>query len=628
MPRKITFSRPKRTVAISVTGASCGLDCAHCGAKYLKGMRPPDEALAAFSDSAPKSVLISGGSDAFGHVPMEGWPERIKSMSPDTRVNCHTGVLDEDQAARLKGYADVISFDYVSDERIIEGVYGSRSKAADYVKSFIMASNTAPTVPHVTVGLLGPDEEPALSKKSLQEIRSLSDDCLIPEPPAIVIIALRPTPGTRMQDVLPPSPKSVAEVIGLAKELFPSSQVCLGCMRPSGKYRDELDPMAVDAGADVIVQPSAKARLRAEELGLSVAEDDECCAFPSMDAPKSGMEGENKVNKIKFRPSAGTMAALGLLDIKVDALPTTAYIMLGEKCVRDCAFCAQARNSSAGAGRLSRVTWPEAEDGILLEALGAATRAGKIRRVCLQTVGGRAALDAVCEAVAVLKRSCAEKTAFSVSFSATAGIEDVGRILEAGADRVALALDACNPELHKAIKKADMQASLSLIAKAAARFPGRISTHLISGMGETEQELLSLAAALRDMGVGLGLFAFTPLRGTEMEGHPKPGLASYRRVQLAFWLIKRHGLPISSLSFDDEGRLAGIGLSGQEIERLAEKGDPFETSGCSWCNRPFYNESPGTELYNYPVRLEPEEAKKALSLSLEGVSTDSLEGKE
>ncbi len=44
--------------------------------------------------------------------------------------------------------------------------------------------------------------------------------------------------------------------------------------------------------------------------------------------------------------------------VRMDAPPTTAYQMLGERCSRNCAFCTQARESRADAGALSRVSWP------------------------------------------------------------------------------------------------------------------------------------------------------------------------------------------------------------------------------------------------------------------------------
>jgi len=57
------------------------------------------------------------------------------------------------------------------------------------------------------------------------------------------------------------------------------------------------------------------------------------------------------------------------------------------------------------------------------------------------------------------------------------------------------------------------------------------------------------------------------------------------------------------------------------VRRLVGKGLAFRTSGCSSCNRPYYNESPGTELYNYPSELSEDEADRALDLALEQVQT-------
>jgi biotin synthase-related radical SAM superfamily protein len=37
------------------------------------------------------------------------------------------------------------------------------------------------------------------------------------------------------------------------------------------------------------------------------------------------------------------------------------------------------------------------------------------------------------------------------------------------------------------------------------------------------------------------------------------------------------------------------------LARVVESGEPFKTSGCPDCNRPFYNESPGETIYNYPT---------------------------
>ena len=87
---------------------------------------------------------------------------------------------------------------------------------------------------------------------------------------------------------------------------------------------------------------------------------------------------------MKVNVSLGTAAVLGLARTAMAAAPTTAYLMLGGRCLMNCAFCTQARESRAGALNLSRVTWPEVELQEVLDRLPAVVAAGAIRRACLQ----------------------------------------------------------------------------------------------------------------------------------------------------------------------------------------------------------------------------------------------------
>ena len=48
-----------------------------------------------------------------------------------------------------------------------------------------------------------------------------------------------------------------------------------------------------------------------------------------------------------IRVSVGTAAALGLVNVRCDILPSTAYLMTCGGCVSRCAFCAQARSSNS-----------------------------------------------------------------------------------------------------------------------------------------------------------------------------------------------------------------------------------------------------------------------------------------
>lgn len=83
--------------------------------------------------------------------------------------------------------------------------------------------------------------------------------------------------------------------------------------------------------------------------------------------------------------SIGTEGVLGIKKIKMDALPTTAYLMVGTSCLNNCLFCPQARLSRDGEHLLSRVSWNSVTMDIwpLIEK---AYRKNKIKRACIQVV--------------------------------------------------------------------------------------------------------------------------------------------------------------------------------------------------------------------------------------------------
>jgi uncharacterized radical SAM superfamily protein len=95
----------------------------------------------------------------------------------------------------------------------------------------------------------------------------------------LVFLVFVPTPGTRYADRQPPTPAVVADLLAEARLGFPDVPLYLGCMRPKGRYRDELDPLAVRAGINVVVSPSRPARQMAADLGLVTLKSRECCVL-------------------------------------------------------------------------------------------------------------------------------------------------------------------------------------------------------------------------------------------------------------------------------------------------------------------------------------------------------------
>ena len=312
-----------------------------------------------------------------------------------------------------------------------------------------------------------------------------------------------------------------------------------------------------------------------------------------------------------IRLSLGTAAQLGLIRLRAEELPTTAYLLHGEGCRLNCAFCAQARDAGQQAGRLGRVTWPSFSQREVIQRLEQ-IYPGKLQRLCLQAVyepgGGKAMAD--------LTRRLTAAQPLPLSLSVPVfSVEEAAGFFNAGAERLSIALDAATKELHACYKGGKLQARLRLLLGCARLWPGRMSTHLICGLGETEEEAAALLNLLLQERITVALFAFTPLKGTALEGHPPPDEASYRRLQALHYLMRRGHVSLGDLRFR-RGRLTYFGIDSGSLKDLLEGGEAFQTSGCPGCNRPFYNEKPGGFIYNYPRRLAPSEVAAALGLVL------------
>jgi biotin synthase len=311
----------------------------------------------------------------------------------------------------------------------------------------------------------------------------------------------------------------------------------------------------------------------------------------------------------RINVSIGTADILGLVEVPVADAPTTAYLMLGGRCLMNCAFCAQARESQASALYLSRVTWPEFDLDVVVERLALAAARGDVRRACLQVTVTAQAFELALDILGAVRRVS------SIPFDVAILPRDLGqvrRLLAGGADHIGFGLDAACERVFRAVKRDNQSGqawhrSLALIEQTARSFPGQAAVHLIVGLGETEREMVERIQWAYDLGLTVGLFAFTPVRGTRLAALAQPPLSMYRRMQAARWLIVHDAVRLGGMSFDSMGRLVDLGAV------LPEIGEPFQTSGCPDCNRPYYNERPGGVIYNYPRPLSPSEAARAMT---------------
>ncbi len=294
------------------------------------------------------------------------------------------------------------------------------------------------------------------------------------------------------------------------------------------------------------------------------------------------------------RVSYGTAIAMGLIRAKLLARPTTAYLMTywPGRCKNDCAFCAQARSSRANLDRLSRVTWPAFE----LEKVVQALPNGRFGRICLQTIDYPRMLDDVLALLGAFK-----PLNLPVSVSITpVSRETLEEFRELGVDYVGVGLDVASERLFSEIKPDfewdEMWDFAGRVVDVLG--PRKALIHVIVGLGETDRELVEVFERAYAIGADVSLFAFTPLKGTRLENLEPPSIERYRKVQLARWLVEK-GLS-DRIIFDGDS-IEGFDLAGIEVPPAV-----FATHGCPACNRPYYNERPKKEPYNFPFPPEKE----------------------
>ena len=315
----------------------------------------------------------------------------------------------------------------------------------------------------------------------------------------------------------------------------------------------------------------------------------------------------------KIRVSIGSAIVLGLMKGRLDAEPTTVYLLTyrNGKCYANCGFCPQARTSKGRADLLSRVSWPAFPIEQVFDRIEYVAKDGTIKRICIQALN----YPTVFKDILSLTRELKSRVRVPISISCQPlNRKQMKKLNEVGVDRVSIALDAATKGLFDRVKGAlaggpyVWEEQRRALKEAVQTFgEGSVTTHLIAGLGESEREIIQTIQWCVDIGVYPSLFAFTPMPGTSLEKYPQPPLSYYRKLQVAHFLITKRKTRYENMRFSEDNRLIDFGVPKEMVQRVIRTGRPFLTSGCPGCNRPYYNERPGGPIYNYPRQLMCEE---------------------
>ncbi|MFW9798405.1 MAG: radical SAM protein [Candidatus Thorarchaeota archaeon] len=271
---------PHNFVSLSVTGTSCSLMCEHCEGRLLKGMEStitPESLFDRCSEiksMGGEGVLISGGSDSRGYVPLERFTDSIQRVKSELglEVVVHTGLVSAKTARGLaEAQIDAAMLDIIGDNRVSKEIYHIEDGPRKMRRSLdILEELGVPTVPHVLVGLdYG---------KLTGEVEAL-DLIAQGNPAAVVIIALSPIRKTAMGGVNPPSPEDIGRVMTVARLGMKEVPLLLGCARPMGEHKIETDKYAILSGVNGIALISQEGVDLAKEEGLEPEFLDVCCSL-------------------------------------------------------------------------------------------------------------------------------------------------------------------------------------------------------------------------------------------------------------------------------------------------------------------------------------------------------------
>ncbi|MEJ8554025.1 radical SAM protein [Tepidibacter sp. Z1-5] len=269
--KNIIFSYPNKTLAVTTTGNECSLKCAHCNGHYLKNMTNINEVDEKIKHRNIDSFLISGGCSFDGEVPIINHLEGIKDLkNKGYKINAHLGLMDESDVKKISDYIDVASFDILLNNETIKNVYKIDRKKEDYIKAYEILKKYTRVVPHICIGM-----DSGQIKGEYDALEYLKTQ----NPSCITFIVLIPTKGTEFENIEPPKIEDVIDIICEARIKFPNIHINLGCMRPRGTYRKQLDKMAVLSGINNIVMPSKEAIKEAININCNIQKNERCCVL-------------------------------------------------------------------------------------------------------------------------------------------------------------------------------------------------------------------------------------------------------------------------------------------------------------------------------------------------------------
>ena len=267
--------------AVSITGGECKLACDHCKAKILEPMIPartPQELWRVVNQQielGAQGMLLTGGSNHRNEVeyaPYYSTIRRIKDTFPAFKIALHTALVDLDIARRMEDAGiDVAMMDVIGAQDTITQVYHLRRTVDDFERSleYLVGTNMR-VVPHIVLGLH--------YGQFLGEWHAL-DIVSRHRPDALVLVVVMPHYAPQDRPFATPDAHAVGRFFMDARAALPETPLLLGCARPAGRVKSQIDAYAVMAGLNGVAHPADGMVELAARLGREVRVTPACCSI-------------------------------------------------------------------------------------------------------------------------------------------------------------------------------------------------------------------------------------------------------------------------------------------------------------------------------------------------------------
>ena len=267
--------------AVSITGGDCKLQCDHCKAKILEPMiaaRSPEDLWRVVNDQingGAQGMLLTGGSNHRNEVEYDDYYStirRIKDTYPEFKIAMHTALVDMDIARRMEDSGiDAAMMDVIGSQDTITQVYHLKRTVDDFEKTLeYLVSTKLKVVPHIVLGL---HYGHLLGEWNALEIIQRH------KPQAVVLVVVMPFYAPENRPFVTPDSGEVGRFFMDARVALPDTPLLLGCARPPGRVKVEIDSYAVMAGLNGVAHPSDGMVELAVRLERDVRVTPACCSI-------------------------------------------------------------------------------------------------------------------------------------------------------------------------------------------------------------------------------------------------------------------------------------------------------------------------------------------------------------